>query len=770
MANDRYKQLYNDPTDLGSGSSLFVPGEVIGTSKLNSWSDEIHIAFLEAARVFGDLQNSQVASDNDLIYTTYFTNLARVIGDLDRLSPVNPPGHTVSGITYEQTLPDGQYEFELDFEISGSYNTSSGSSSSLITVSTNPGGLDLLTPASFNINRENLSPGEWWTEYEDSGTVRTLKGRKLVTKNISENAPTITFQASTGPGDYAYYDRFAESDTAKSYCFNVIPTVAQAEASILSYTDAGGFPTITGSSPTAVHTISFADLLYTHYKDKDGNIVIHKLADSTHGSPTQNAFRYKIPQYILDAANRNGGVIPEGMITVWRYYNTVLGSYILKPSVPDLSKPTRESFTFIVIDDETIQMTPPSTNTTVFSTSGGVRCVVAFSAISLAEAVGILRLKMQDHSHNGTDGTALIQHNNLLLPTEGAHKASAISFDISETTTAFSTSDNLQSALQEIDGVLEDHFLKLPATQIPEAVRHEDQNIYCVPAADLPDPDFETSPYQNLYGDNLRRNLYLLDAHLSLTDTTSNEIMTQWRHAATQIKMTPTSSQSAYSYMTGTYNSLQNHIFTNASEIVPVHNVRTRPSRFSSTNYNGGGGNGTVDNEHGGGDVWGFAEVVANTDIILDAGVDWRDRFVSGQIYIIPFNSNSPAYADFVPGGSQDYLFKVNVPSFNQGGDFATAIPSGSAATTLFFYTGPGTNTADYTLSLGLLENLDVSTIYVNDTGALILSVGNILDNQNPTFVAFKLSYSPLTYKRLLDPSNPDYVYVTNPPPSQVIS
>lgn len=768
MANDRFKTLYNDPTDTGSGSSLFVAGEILGPAKLNSWSNEIHLGFLELARVIGDLQNSQVATSNDLIYTTYFTNLARVIGDLDRLSPINPPGHSTPALSYQQILPDSQYEFELDFEISGSYNTSSGTSASLITISTNPGGDNLFSPASFSADRENLLAGEWWTDYEDSGNVRTLKGTKLVTGNVSENSATITFQASTGNGDYAYYDRLSETPTtSKGYFFNVIPTVAQAEATLQSLVGAGGFPVITAASTTATHTISFADLKYTHYKDKDGVIVKHKLADIAHGSPDQNAFLYKIPQYIIDAANRNSGVIPEGMVSLWRYWNSNTGAYILQPAVPDLSKPSRESFVFRVIDDETLEMVPPTTNSTNFTTSAGISCVVAFSAISLAEAVSITRLRVQEHKHDGTDGTALVDHNDLLLPTEGAHKATAISFAIPTTTEAFEESVNIQQALEEVDLALLDHFLKLPALQIPEARRHEDQNIECIPADGLPDGDFDTDAYTQLYGDNLRRNLKLLDSHLDLTDETTNAIMGKWRHAATQIKMTPTSTESVYTHTTTTRTQLENHKFTNATEIVPVHGVRQKPSRYSTTNWNNGSG-GTVGNEHGGGDVWGFAECIVGTDIVLDAGIDWRDRLVLGQFGIIRIAETlgGPVYEDIIPGGEQDYQFNGWA-----GIDSGTAINGNPmlAGGSFFLYTGLGSGSSNYSVSIGTTESV-VLEVFATELGSLVASVIQ-QDGSNEFYIlAYKISYGPSTFKRILDPSNPDYVYITTPPPSQVLS
>jgi hypothetical protein len=758
--NDNHISLYNDPTDSGSGSSLFESGEIPSPTKFNRWSDEINLGFLEVARLLGDVYNIRPSSAASIIYASFINNYLRSVGSMDTLNPINPAGHVTSGMTYEQILPNDAYSFELDFEITGSYDLLTGSPATLVSITDN-----LFVIANLADSPDNLQEGEWWVDFTDVGTTRTLKGKRLVTGSISTGSPTITFKASTGMGDYGSKDIYAVA-TATAHLFNTIPTVAQAEATISSMQGAGGFPTITASTITSLHTISLANLAYTHYYDADGEITLHKLADTAHGTPANNTYKYKVPQFIIEAASNNGGIIPNGLVSLWRYYNTSGSLYIVHPAVPDLTAPSRDEFVFRVVDETTITMTPPSSNTVDFRTASGVRCILCFSALDLTHAISGLRHKLNDHAHTGQDGTRPIDHNDLLLPTTDAHKASAITIVPPAGTTIFSGGSTVQSAVDDLETILSGHLLSTEAANIPSGLVHNDYSIKCTPAADGPNSDFATSPLVNLYGQDLGRNLYLLDKHLDMNDTASNQQHGAWRHHAQQIKMTSESEQSVHNFVNIEKIRVTNHINTQATEVQAVHGVRQRPSRFADLNYN----NNEVIFEHGGGDVWGFTEFTAEgIDQVLDAGVDWRDRFITGQFSFQVFTGTGILSENFKPGGTSDNLIKASLGIPETAGTVpytANVETRGMNFGQFFFFGSEGTDIIiQGSLTSGQTGGWTVTLTVDPLTGAIManISIPQTLGDNVKALMYWNFKYSPRTGKQALNPADPDYIYVTNP-------
>lgn len=763
MATDNFTTVYNDPTDSGSGSTLFESGEIPSPTKLNRWSDEITVAFIEIGRKLGDLNNIQPSTPANTIYAGYITNFLRAIGSMDNLSPIDPAGHVTAGATYEQILPNGEYSFELDFELSGSYNKDSSTPSGLLTVTE-----DLFDIEEFSTSPANLQPGQWWVDYEDSGSTRTFKGRRLVTGTISSNSPKLTFKASTGEGDYGSSDIYA-STAASSRLFNVIPTVAQAEATIQSLDGAGGFAEITASTQIALHTISFENLYYTHYLDKDGEIQLHRLADTEHGTVASNAYTYKVPQFIIDAATNNGGIIPNGLVSLWKYYDTNTSQRVLQPALADIYGPSRDEFVFRVVDEYTITMQPTSTNDIEFRTQYGARCVVVFSALDITQALKMIAQKTKLHAHTGDDGSRPINHDDLILPTSDAHKASAIRITPPTGSNIFGSDTDVQDAIESLETTLNDHMMDAEAGSIPENRVHNDYSIKCTPAENLPNSDFDTTPFTNLYGDNLGRNLFLLDKHLDMTDTTTNLLHGAFRHHAGQIKMASDSEQSVYNFVNVEKSRLTSHIQTEATEVQPIHGMRKRPSRFGSTVL----GNEEVLFEHGGGDVWGFGEMTSggtpyfSDEVVLDANMDWRDRFIQITGVLHKYSTGDATLV--VPGGASDSSIHggmlVEYTSTNSPVVLNTTSPTaalcGNGFFNAFFYSSSGA-----TIDLGTGSGNPVLQIGVTAEGYLkaILQDTSGFDTDTTAYMVYwKASYSPRTGKRALDASDPDYVYITNP-------
>jgi hypothetical protein len=359
MADDRLNELTPVPID-------FVPGERPTDEKLEGMMTQVETGmdFLELS--LGDLYND---SGIDPVWAN---NLARDMGNREKLNPVMAPDINLSN--YSQSLELGKNEHELDL-------IPVGSGASMIVATTDSS----VIPGQYKATEDLLEvPGDWTIRPGLVENGQQKNSRKLITHQPSTGG-TITFANVTSGKGSAYHG-------AK---WNVIPSVAQAQSG-------GPFVSVVLSdSINNVYTISLPEHERIFNRVNDNAVIS---ASNTEPGITDNS-SYELPEYLFDSSKgvdlQAGDNIPLGTVRLYDWTNQELVLGILELKASSNPAAVRTEFTLKLRSD------------VLLNTTTGEYMILA-SGASLYETVAQLQRDMYFHKHDGDDMIRHLDHSSMM--------------------------------------------------------------------------------------------------------------------------------------------------------------------------------------------------------------------------------------------------------------------------------------------------------------------------------------------------------------------
>ena len=374
----------------------FVPGQQPTAAFLNAWADQIDDAFDRLGVVLGDFtaESSTIRdADRGGTYKGFSpnTNITRAIGNLGWLNTDVPAGLTAA---IKQEFILGPDEYENEFEL---FLAASPAADISIHVGVVDGG--------WIVERnQNNRIGSWNGQFPSNATHHSwaADGKRILLKRAvgSENGMTlrVTYPFSTN----------GEGQTSLSSGVCMIPGLAQLRNTAAGCSVAIGDPAlphqgiITFPSITHVHNPQFGNRLMGEPQTVsllDNDSPIQWSVDADHPLPT-----YVIPPWIHSLALQDPArKIPAGLAALWEII-PVAGA---APKIRKAVGLNEGQSSFTVIDENThdsVSVTLP----VGISLDENKQYIVTFAGTSLSESIGHNRLRMQGHTHDGKDESALI--------------------------------------------------------------------------------------------------------------------------------------------------------------------------------------------------------------------------------------------------------------------------------------------------------------------------------------------------------------------------
>jgi len=364
--SDKIKSLNPTPVD-------FYPGEEPTDVKLEGIAREQQqaVEFIEYA--LGDLYGY-----NNIKPWTWSNNIARDIGDRDKLSPSYEPGVVIS--SYVQQLPVGKTTYELDL-------IPIGSGATIVSTSTD----SAIVPSQYRASVSLLNAvGDWTIPSGTSEQGLVKNSRRLITYAPTTGG-TITFASVTsGKGDSYYYSKhnvipsFTQANSGGPFCSVVLLSAVNNTYEITLPLNNLSYNRIYGSAPTTI-------------------------SNTVPGLDTGR--RYELPSYLFDPTGLDlfsddpitgvGKIYPLGSLRIYDFDSKGIVDGLVQ--IQAATSQVERKYKIICTFGDGVLLAP----------STGHYCVVC-SGTSISELLSVLRNELFNHTHSGDDQIRQLTHSDLM--------------------------------------------------------------------------------------------------------------------------------------------------------------------------------------------------------------------------------------------------------------------------------------------------------------------------------------------------------------------